>query len=127
MLLVGAALLIRSFLDMQQVKPGFDPSNLLTMRFTLQGPAYDSLYKRFAFVDRLLARLNAQPGIVSASITNNIPLSGSNNNSFFLPEAHEFKLGSEPLLEIRWVSPRYLETLKVPLVVGRMFTQQEWA
>jgi predicted permease len=37
------------------------------------------------------------------------------------------KLGAEPLLEIRWVSPRYLETLKIPLLVGRMFTQQEWS
>jgi putative ABC transport system permease protein len=125
-LLVGAALLIRSFLTMQQVKPGFDPDNLLTLRFTMQGPAYDSIYKRYQFLDRLLQRLNSQPGIVSASITNNIPLSGSNNNSFFLPEAHEFKLGGEPLLEIRWVSPRYLETLKVPLITGRMFNQQEW-
>jgi putative ABC transport system permease protein len=126
-LLVGAALLIRSFLTMQQVKPGFDPSHLLTMRFTMQGPSYDSVYKRFNLLDQLLQRLNSQPGIVSASVTNNIPLGGGNNNSFFLPEAHEFKLGGEPLLEIRWVSPRYLETLKVPLLVGRMFNQQEWA
>jgi predicted permease len=125
-LLVGAALLIRSFLGMQNVKPGFDPSHLLTMRFTMQGPAYDSMYKRLNALDRLLERLNSTPGIVSASVTNNIPLSGSNNNSFFLPEAHDFKLGSEPLLEIRWVSPRYLETLRVPMITGRMFTQQEW-
>ena len=126
-LLVGAALLIRSFLGMQSVKPGFDPSNLLTMRVTLNGPAYDSMYKRFAFLDRFLTRLNGQPGIVSASITNNIPLGGSNNNSFFDVEGQDTKLGSEPLLEIRWVSPRYLETLRIPLVLGRMFTQQEWA
>jgi putative ABC transport system permease protein len=126
-LLVGAALLVRSFLIMQQVKPGFDPTHLLTMRVTMQGPAYDSTYKRFNLLDGLLQRLNSRPGIVSAAVTNNIPLGGSNNNSFFLPEAHEFKLGGEPLLEIRWVSPRYLETLKVPLLAGRMFTQQEWA
>jgi len=66
-LLVGAALLIRSFLGMQNVKPGFDPSHLLTMRFTMQGPAYDSMYKRFNALDRLLERLNSTPGIVSAS------------------------------------------------------------
>ncbi|MDB4877957.1 MAG: hypothetical protein JWM41_4403 [Gemmatimonadetes bacterium] len=126
-LLVGGALLIRSFLGMQSVKPGFDPNNLLTMRVTLNGPAYDSMYKRFAFLDRFLTRLNAQPGIVSASITNNIPLGGGNNNTFFNVEGQDAKLGAEPLLEIRWVSPRYLETLRVPLVAGRMFNQQEWA
>ena len=126
-LLVGAALLIRSFLGMQSVKPGFDASNLLTLRVTLTGPAYDSTFKRFAFFDRFLTDLNQRPGIVSAAITNNVPLGGGNNNSFFVPEDQPPQLGSEPLLEIRWVSPRYLETLKVPLIRGRMFTEQEWA
>ena len=126
-LLVGAALLIRSFISMQSVKPGFDPSNLLTMRVTLAGPQYDSTFKRFAFWDRFLTQANTRPGIVAASITNNIPLGGGNNNSFFVPEGQPMQLGSEPLLEIRWTSPRYLETLRVPLVRGRMFTQQEWA
>ena len=126
-LLVGAALLIRSFLRLQNVKPGFDPNNLLTMRVSLAGPAYDSTYKRFAFWDRLLQELNARPGVVSASITNNIPLDNSNNNSFFDVEGQPTHLGAEPLLEIRWVSPRYLETLRVPILRGRMFTQQEWA
>ena len=126
-LLVGAALLIRSFLGMQSVKPGFEPSNLLTLRVTLSGPAYDSTFKRFAFWNRFLTQLNQRPGIVSAAITNNVPLGGGNNNSFFIPEDQPPQPGSEPLLEIRWVSPRYLETLKVPLVRGRMFTEQEWA
>ena len=126
-LLVGAALLIRSFLGMQSVQPGFDPSNLLTLRATLSGPAYDSTFKRFAFWDRFLTEVNQRPGVVSAAITNNIPLGGGNNNSFFIPEDQPPQPGSEPLLEIRWVSPRYLETLKIPLVRGRMFTKQEWA
>jgi predicted permease len=126
-LLVGAALLIRSFMGMQAVKPGFDPSNLLTMRVTLMGPQYDSTYKRAAFWDRFLSDVNARPGVLSASITNNVPLGGGNNNSFFIPEGQVPQPGSEPLLEIRWVSPRYLEALKVPLLRGRMFTEQEWA
>jgi putative ABC transport system permease protein len=126
-LLVGAALLIRSFLGMQNVNPGFDPSNLLTMRVTLMGPAYDSTFKRFAFWDRFLADLNTKPGVVSASITNNIPLGGGNNNTFMNIEHQPVPLGQEPLLEIRWVSPRYLETMRIPIKRGRMFTQQEWA
>ena len=97
------------------------------MRVTLTGPQYDSTFKRAAFWDRFLADANTRPGIVSASITNNIPLGGGNNNSFFLPEGQPVQPGSEPLLEIRWVSPRYLETLRVPLIRGRMFTEQEWA
>ncbi|MEO7082809.1 MAG: ABC transporter permease [Gemmatimonadaceae bacterium] len=126
-LLVGAALLIRSFLGMQNVNPGFDSSHLLTMRVTMTGPAYDSMYKRFAFLDRFLTQLNSRPGIVSAGIANNIPLGGRNNNQFFNVEGQPAKVGSEPLLEIRWVSPKYLETMRISVVVGRMFTQQEWA
>ncbi len=126
-LLVGATLLIRSFVSMQRVQPGFDSSNLLTMRVSLEGPAYDSTQKIFAFWDRFLADVNRRPGVVSAAITNNIPLSGSNNNSFIDVEHQPTALGAEPLLEIRWVSPRYLETMKIPLLRGRMFTQQEWA
>ena len=97
------------------------------MRVTLSGPAYDSSYKRFAFWNRFLADLNARPGVESAAITNNIPLAGSNNNSFFVVENQPVQLGQEPLLEIRWVSPRYLETLRVPVLRGRMWNQQEWA
>ncbi|MGH7656361.1 MAG: ABC transporter permease, partial [Gemmatimonadaceae bacterium] len=126
-LLTGATLLIRSFVGMQRMQPGFDSYNLLTLRVTLTGPSYDSTYKRLAFFDQFLARLNAQPGVVSAAIANNIPLSGNNNNNFFNVEGQDAALGAEPLLEVRWVSPRYLETLRVPLVVGRMFTEQEWA
>ena len=126
-LLVGATLLIRSFVSMQRVEPGFDPSHLLTMRVSLEGPAYDSTHKVFAFWDRFLNDLNQRPGVVSAAITNNLPLGGNNNNSFIDVEHQPTALGAEPLLEIRWVSPRYLETMKIPLVRGRMFTEQEWA
>jgi putative ABC transport system permease protein len=126
-LLVGAALLIRSFVDMQRVNPGFDQTNLLTLRLSLAGPAYDSAYKRFAFWDRLLMDLNNRPGIVSASIVNNVPLSGNNNNSFINIADKPTPVGQEPLLEIRWVSPRYLETIRVPVLRGRMFNAQEWA
>ncbi len=126
-LLVGAALLIRSFVDMQRVHPGFDQTNLLTLRLTLAGPAYDSVYKRHAFWDRVLTDLNARPGVVSAAISNNIPLSGNNNNSFINIADKPAPVGQEPLLEIRWVSPRYLETMRIPILRGRMFTQQEWA
>jgi putative ABC transport system permease protein len=126
-LLVGAALMIRSFLTMESVNPGFDQSHLLTLRLTLNGPSYDSTYKRFAVLDRLLMQLNARPGVVSAAITNNIPLSNNNNNSLINIESQPTPLGSEPVLEIRWTSPKYLETMRIPLRRGRTFTQQEWA
>jgi putative ABC transport system permease protein len=125
-LLIGAALLLRSFVNRQRVNPGFDTANLLTMGLALHGPSYDSMYKRIQFWDRALTGLNASPGIVSAAIASRIPFNG-NNNSFINVEGQPATLGNQPLLEIRWVSPMYLETLRIPLVRGRMFTEQEWA
>lgn len=127
MLVVGATLLIRSFLGLQSMKTGFDPDNLLTMRLSLIGPKYDSVYKRHNFWEQLLPNLASIPGVTTAAITNTIPLSGSNNNSFFDIEGRPAGLGQNPLLENRWVSPQYLEALRIPIVRGRMFTQQEWA
>jgi putative ABC transport system permease protein len=126
-LLIGAALMIRSFLGMQSVDPGFDTDRLLTMRVVLTGPNYDSTHKRAAFWDRALPRLNALPGVTSAAIVNNLPLSGSNNNSFMTVEGQPMPIGQEPTLENRYVSPRYLETMRIPVKIGRMFTEQEWA
>ena len=125
-LLVGATLLIKSFVGMQNVNPGFDTSKLLTLRVSLAGPAYDSNYKRMVFWNRLLPRLNALPGVTAASIVNTLPLSGSNNNSFIVVEGQPTPLGQEPALENRWSSPRYLETMRIPVTLGRMFTEQEW-
>ncbi len=127
-LLTGASLLIRSFVGMQHMKPGFDASNLLTMRVTLTGPAYDSTYKRFAFFDQFLARLNAQPGIVSAAITNNIPLSGSNNNNFFNVEGQDAALGAEPARSrSAGCRPATSRRCACRWSLAACCTQQEWA
>ncbi len=94
-LLVGAALLIRSFLGLQNIKPGFDADGLLTMRVTLTGPRYDSTYKRFGFWDRFSDGFESAPRrACPASITNNVPLSGNNNNSFFTLEDQPTPLGA---------------------------------
>jgi putative ABC transport system permease protein len=126
-LLVGAVLMIRSFLGMQRVNPGFDTGHLLTMRLTLTGPSYDSTYKRQAFWERVLPRLNALPGVTSAAMVNNLPLAGSNNNSLITVEGQVMPLGQEPTLENRYMSTRYLETMRIPVKLGRSFTEQEWA
>jgi putative ABC transport system permease protein len=125
-LLVGATLLIRSFLGMSSVQPGFDTSNLLTLRLSLNGPAYDSTHKRQAFLERLMPRLSALPGVAAAATINTLPLSNSNNNSSITVEGRPTELGQEPVLSIRWVSPDYLDAMKMPLTRGRMFTDQEW-
>ncbi|HKG91901.1 MAG TPA: ABC transporter permease [Gemmatimonadaceae bacterium] len=124
-LLVGATLMIRSFVSLQSVQPGFDPGNVLTMRLFLGGANYDSLQQRTVFFDQLLARVRALPGVTSAGIINNLPLGGSNNNSSIVVEGQIPKLGDEPIFEVRWAGPGYLESMKIPLRSGRFFTEQE--
>src|SRR5207248_1263419 len=117
----------KSFVGLQAINPGFDTSNLLTMRIVLSGPMYDSNYKRMAFWDRVLPELNSRPGITSASIVNTLPLSGGNNNNFFSVEGITNQKGQDPVMEIRWVSARYLGTMKIPMKRGRVFTDAEAA
>jgi putative ABC transport system permease protein len=126
-LLVGATLMIRSFLGLQQVDPGFDRRGVLALRMFLGGSAYDSLYQRRAFFERVLPRVRELPGVEAVSAVNNAPLSGSNNSSSFVVEGQTVALGDEPNAAWRSITPQYLATLKVPLRKGRMFTEQELA
>ena len=127
-LLVGAALLIRSFLGMQSVKPGFDPSNLLTMRVTLSGPALRLDIQALRVLDRFLdAAQRAAGHRLGVDHEQHSARRRQQQQLLRRRGSADARLGSEPLLEIRWVSPKYLETLRIPLRRGRMFTQQEWA
>ena len=121
-LLIGSGLMLRSFLALQQVHPGFDPTNLLT--FQLQGAPgpQPSPQQRGAFRDMVQNRLAAIPGVVSVSAATPLPLAGG-----FSP----IRWGLEPALsdpskyqaaDFQFVRPGYFETMKTPLLGGRTFT-----
>jgi putative ABC transport system permease protein len=76
-LLTGAGLMIRSFLRLQEVDPGFKPNNLLTLRLQLPQTKYSENPKVAAFCDQLLGRLKNLPGVESASLISQLPLSGA--------------------------------------------------
>src|SRR6185295_1981958 len=82
-LLIGAGLMIRSFWKLQNVDPGFNTSNLLTMFVGLTPIRYSEPHQQLAFVERALDQIHAVPGVVSVSTTTTIPLAGGGSTQPF--------------------------------------------
>jgi putative ABC transport system permease protein len=125
-LLIGAGLLIMSFVRLQAVDPGFNPSNLLTARVSLSVAKYSDRAKKMAFYDQVLERLRAIPGARSAALVMNLPLSGSNMNRGFQVEGRpEPKPDENISVDYQVISPGYFSTMEIPLLRGRAFTDAD--
>jgi putative ABC transport system permease protein len=124
-LLIGAGLLIRSFWRLQNVDPGFDPANVLTLEIALPYSQYNDAQSVTNFFEEALHRVSALPGVESAGATTNTPLSGDNSRSSFDLEKHPSPQGQEPAAEIRAVTPNYFKTMHISLLRGRAFTDQD--
>jgi putative ABC transport system permease protein len=122
-LLVGACLLIKSFVRLQQVDPGFDAESVLTARIDLPQAGYADNERIVAFYDRALDGISRVPGAVSVGAVNRIPLGGSNTGTTFTVEGRPpAAAGEEPLAgRIRMISPGYFQTMNTPLLAGRQF------
>jgi putative ABC transport system permease protein len=128
LLLTGAGLLIRSFAHLQGVDPGFRTNSALTMRLSLPDRGYDTDEKRAAFFDTLLDRIQATPGVRSASAISYRPMSGNTFNiSFSVAGRPKLKPADEPTVEVRVITPDHFKTLGIPLRRGRPFTRADSA
>ena len=124
-LLIGATLMVQSFLRVQTVSPGFNHHGVLSARVTLAGSAYDSLPTRYTFFRSVLERAATIPGATSVAAINNPPLGGSNNSSSFEVEGQSFPVGELPDASWRGVAGDFLRVLGIPLLRGRTFTPAE--
>ncbi len=125
-LLVGAGLLMRSFMQLRDVKPGFDPHNVLTASVALPDAKYKDEASQAEFFRQLLQRIAAQPGVHSAGAGTPLPL--TNNmmmNSFAVEGRPPAAPGERLATHSRIVSPDYLRTMGIPLIKGRIFTERE--
>ncbi len=121
-LLVGAGLLIRSFASLMQVGPGFDTRGVLAAQLNLLGPAYDARPARTAFVDRMIARVEALPGVEGAGVIYVLPMANADADAGFLIEGRPPpRPGQTPVAWYRPVSPGYFETMKMRHARGRLF------
>jgi putative ABC transport system permease protein len=135
-LLVGAALLIKSYVRLQNVNPGLNPHNVLTMEISLPSlkyPAPETFFylvteKTIQFFEEANRRIAKLPGVEASAATSVLPLSGSNNDSSFTIEGRENASGSPtPDEEIRTITPDYFKVFQVPLLQGRSFTKADTA
>jgi putative ABC transport system permease protein len=127
-LLVGAGLSIRSFLALVKTSPGFNPDNVMTMRLMLPAAKYKEESQAAAFYKDLLQRVKASPGVESAALVNYLPLGGSNSSESYLVEGEAKPApGRENDGRYRVATPDYFQTMHIPIVRGRGFTEQDTA
>ena len=125
-LLCGAGLMLRSFFELSRVSPGFEADDLITMRIALPSAQYTRGAQTSVFLDRLLEKLGALPGVQLAAAANFTPFSGESDwDSFNIVGRQTLDWGQAPSAEGRSVSPSYFRTMGIPLVRGREFTQAD--
>jgi putative ABC transport system permease protein len=122
-LLIGAGLMIRSFWKLQNVNPGFDTSNAMTMSIVLNWIRYSEPHQRLAFFDRAIEQIRAVPGVVSVGTTTKIPLTGGGSTQPFSIEGRPTgAIAEQPMALTRYISPDYFYAIGVPLRQGRFFS-----
>jgi putative ABC transport system permease protein len=120
MLLIGAALMIQSFVRLESVRPGFNADRVLTMEVSLPLDNYPRP-RRVAVFQQLIERTKTLPGVQSVAAAKHLPLSGDNMNFAFDIEKRPFPEGKSPGADCRIVTNDYFTTLGIPLVKGRVF------
>ena len=125
-LVIGAVLLIQSFLHLESVDPGFETENVITMNISLPPARYGEPHEQGVFYERLLERVRAIPAVESAAVINYLPLaSGHSCDSFTIDAQTPFPPGAGPCAEYRRISPEYFRTMRVPVLAGRDFERRD--
>src|SRR6185436_2850260 len=124
-LLVGASLFVRSFLNLQDAKAGIETSQLMTLRFYMPGDQYEPPEAMVRRVDDIVRRVEALPGVVAAFASNMVPLTNGGSEGGIIPEGVDIAAGQEPISSYFGVTPHAMKTLNVPFVAGRDFTEAE--
>jgi putative ABC transport system permease protein len=127
-LLVGAGLLIRSFIQLQQVSPGFQPAGVLAMQVSLPTNKYKEGTQRADFDRQLLEEVRGVAGVRSAATITSLPMSGWNQSGSFRIEGRQLAPGESAPHGDRWMaSDDYFQTMNIPLVRGRYFDARDTA
>ena len=125
-LLVGAGLLVRSFIRLLNVDPGFNSQRVVTMNISLPRSRYPEPAQLIQFYQRLLDRADALPGVEASSANSFLPLTGLGAATGFevvgwpKPEP-----GAGPVCDVRVIANDYFKVMGIPLIKGRLFEQDE--
>ncbi len=127
-LLVGAGLMVRSFVNLLSVAPGFDAHNVLTLEYRVPRNKYPDPQQQWRFHEQVVARMQQLPGVEAAAAVMAIPHGGNAGSSqFTLPERATPPSGQEPRAQTNRIDPHYFRTMKIPVLQGRVFTAQDQA
>ncbi|MCI0389449.1 MAG: ABC transporter permease [Acidobacteria bacterium] len=126
-LLIGAGLLINSFLRLMQVNRGFDPTNVLAVNINLPYSKYPNGMQQTAVLQQVLERVSSVPGVRSAGLTSTLPFTGGPATDFVIEGRSPVEAGHAPVADIRIIDPNYFRTLAIPLRAGRTFTERDTA
>jgi predicted permease len=121
---VGAALLLSSFVNLLNVDRGFDTARIVTADFGLMGPRYDTPVKQTAFMTELANELRSRPGVLSAGITDALPLSGVSNSAIMI-EGSTLPRPERPAATVRAADAGYFRTMGIPLRMGRLIEDSD--
>ena len=125
-LLVGAGLMVQSFLRLRQVNIGLNPKNVLTATLALPRAKYTQEDQRSAFYKQLLERVRNLPGVEAASATHTLPLGGSTwGRSLTVEGFPVMSVGQAPSVQHTVVTPGYFHTMGITLLAGRDFTDAD--
>jgi putative ABC transport system permease protein len=127
MLLAGAGLLIKSFLHLREINPGFNPDNVLTMRLALTPGKYAQGEPRAQIYKQLIDHVKATPGVQSAGAVLSLPLGGDTFEvgRSLIREGRPMTPDESSNAQYLPVTPDYFQTLQIPLKSGRFFTDQD--
>lgn len=124
LLLIGAGLLLRTFVNMRGLEPGMDPHNVTVATFSLQDARYSTAAAMNDLFDRALARLSETPGIESAAVSLSLPYQRPLNVGFAHPGR---AMGEWNLTNLTYITPAYFSTLQIPVLRGRAFAPSDSA
>ena len=125
LLLIGASLFVRSFLNLQQANGGFDAAPLMTMRYYMANEQYATPESKVQRTEDILRRVEALPGVQAAFASNLVPLGGGGGFSQIVIEGQPAEKGKEPGVEFTGVSPHMMKTLGLSVIRGRELTDTE--
>jgi len=127
-LLIGAGLMIRSFVELTKVNPGFNAKGVLTASINLPRGRYEKAGQRIEFFRKLFAELRAIPGVQAAGATTSIPLTQHNNGTGLIIEGRPVPPPTDiPIVWFRIVNSDYFRAMEIPLLRGRLFNEQDQA
>jgi len=118
-LLMGAAVMLRSLAALRTVDAGFDSQGVLTMRVSLADTRYSKPAQRTAFFDTVLERLRALPGVTAAGAIDDLPLMGGSVQPIVVEGRPELLPRDQPTVQVRAITPGYLRAMSIPVVRGR--------